>query len=201
MATSVFEKDRDPGFQGRPTSSERYEGSCKSALPLLRWDFAVDFTVKGHRDSLDAVVRFCDSNPAFQFPDTPGLTLPIHLDDTGKMEQGLKLHHIVLRMILVEQSRWYKTFAFVHASRLNSKDSIVASFGPDRGVPPWLMRNLGPRLVQVSDLDQAVPRLCDSALDPSAASSHQGQREGLDNDIAIVGMACQVAGASDLEEF
>ena len=102
-------------------------------------------------------------------------------------------------MILEEQSKWYQTFSLVQSTRLEPKESVVVSFGPDRGVPPSLMRKLGPRLVHAADFDQAAPQLTDSALDPAAASVHQ--RDGVNDDIAVVGMSCQVAGASDLEEF
>lgn len=106
---------------------------------------------------------------------------------------------MVLRMVLTQQSRWYDTFASVQRSRLQPNDSVVVSFGPDRGVPPSLMRKLGPRLVHATDLDQAAPRLAASALDPAVNSNLE--RDSGDNDIAVVGMSCQVAGASDLGGF
>ncbi|KAL2167888.1 hypothetical protein VTG60DRAFT_675 [Thermothelomyces hinnuleus] len=149
--------------------------------------------------SEEAITNFCDSDPAFQFPDVSQLALPIHLHPAGHSTKDTKLHHVVLRMILVQQCNWYQTFARVQSSRLEPKESVVVSFGPDRGVPPSLMRKLGPRLLHAADLDQAAPRLAESALDPAAAFIHQ--RDGSDNDIAIVGMSCQVAGASDLGEF
>lgn len=157
------------------------------------------FHCQCHHDDLEAIMKFCDSDASFQLPDTSRLALPIHLSPTGETIAAAGLHHVVFRMILAEQSKWYQTFTSVQASRLEPKDSVVVSFGPDRGVPPSLMRKLGPRLVHAADLDQAAPQLHDSALDPAAAFIHQ--RDGADNDIAIVGMSCQVAGASDLEEF
>jgi hypothetical protein len=157
------------------------------------------FHCQCHHDDLDAIIRFCDSDPAFQFPVMSKLALPIHLSPDGSVAGEARLHHVVLRMILEEQSRWYETFAFVQATCLEAKESVVVAFGPDRGVPPSLMRKLGPRLVHAADLDQAAPRLAESALDPTATFIHQ--RDGSDDDIAVVGMSCQVAGASDLEEF
>nr|ASU91363.1 polyketide synthase [Ramalina conduplicans] len=157
------------------------------------------FHCQCHHDDLEAIMNFCDSDASFQLPNTSKLALPIHLSPTGESGADARLHHIVLRMILAEQSKWYQTFTSVQVSRLEPKESVVVSFGPDRGVPPSLMRKLGPRLVHAADLDQTAPQLHDSALDPAAAFVHQ--RDGADNDIAIVGMSCQVAGASDLEEF
>ncbi|KAL9112779.1 MAG: hypothetical protein Q9227_003082 [Pyrenula ochraceoflavens] len=157
------------------------------------------FHCQCHHDDLEVIFDFCDSDNAFQFPKLSQLKLPIHMNSTGHGQPADRLHHIVLRMILTQQSRWYETFAFVQSSRLEPKESVVVSFGPDRGVPPSLMRKLGPRLLHAADLDQAAPQLTASALDPTAASILE--RDGYDDDIAVVGMSCQVAGASDLEEF
>jgi hypothetical protein len=159
------------------------------------------FHCQCHHDDLDALIEFCDSDDAFQFPKVSALALPIHLNATGEQEAETRLHHAVLRMILVEQSKWYETFAFVQASLLVPKESVVVSFGPDRGVPPSLLRKLGPRLVHAADLDQATPLLADSAFDPAAVAIHQSRGDGSDDDIAVVGMSCQVAGASDVPEF
>ncbi|OTB00230.1 hypothetical protein M426DRAFT_66280 [Hypoxylon sp. CI-4A] len=159
------------------------------------------FHSQSHHDDLPAILEYCDSNPAFQFPSFSDTALPINLSPTGKAPKEKKLHHAVLRMILVEQSQWYQTFAFVQASRLRSKESTVISFGPDRGIPPSLMRNLGARFIHAADLDQAGPQLTNSALDPFAIPVHQDQKASSDDDIAVVGMSCQVAGADDLEEF
>ncbi|KAI1412823.1 hypothetical protein F5Y13DRAFT_190030 [Hypoxylon sp. FL1857] len=158
------------------------------------------FHCQCHHDDLEAVLEYCDSNPAFQFPRLSDITLPIKLKPAGKVVDEERLHHAVLRMILVEQSQWYQTFASIQATRLRSKGSTVVSFGPDRGVPPSLMRNLA-HFIHAADLDQAGPHLADSALDPFAVSIHQGQKADSDDRIAVVGMSCQVAGADDLEGF
>lgn len=109
------------------------------------------------------------------------------------------LHHLALRAILMEPSNWYHTFAAVQTSFLNDKASRVISFGPDRCAPPSLMRKLGPRLVQATDLDQGLPRLSASVLDPDPQRGQVGDPS--DTGIAIIGMSIKVAGADDLEEF
>lgn len=156
-----------------------------------------------YHDDLDAVLRLCDSEPAFQFPDASQPTLPSYYNTNihGEPIQTGKMHHLALRAILVEQSNWYQTFAAVQSSLLNDNDdSLVVSFGPDRCVPPSLMRKLGTRLVHAADLDQDSPQLSASVLDPEA--QQQQQRGSVrNNDIAIIGMAIKVAGADDLEEF
>ncbi|KAI0134365.1 polyketide synthase [Xylariales sp. AK1849] len=158
-----------------------------------------------HHDDLELVLRFCDSDPAFQLPAISALNVPIHLGKTGADVQ--LLHHAVLRMILVEQAAWHETFSGALPARLESagNDPAIITFGPDKGVPPSLLRKIGPRLVHASDLDQAAASLSptDSALDPAANSTPWTASRGFeeDSDIAVVGMSCQVAGANDLNEF
>lgn len=152
-----------------------------------------------HHDDVEALIKFCDSQPAFQFPDATELVLPTRSNSGGDYIRHGKLHHIVLRSILVEQSCWYQTFAAVQSSRLTDTESLVVSFGLDRCVPPSLMRTLGPRLVHVADLEIAKPQLSARALGHKITMTYRN--DFLDNDIAVVGMSCKVPGADDLEEF
>ncbi|KAK4244508.1 hypothetical protein C7999DRAFT_35113 [Corynascus novoguineensis] len=145
-----------------------------------------------HRDDIEEVLRFCDADPAFQFPETSALTRPIHLGKRGTDTKPL--HHAVLRMILVEQAAWYETLSGALPAPLESASGngpAVITFGPDNGVPPSLVRKIGSRLAHASDLDRAA------GSDP-ADLRFDDER---DSDIAVVGMACQVAGADDLNEF
>ncbi|KAI1152043.1 putative polyketide synthase [Nemania diffusa] len=154
-----------------------------------------------HHDDLEELLKFCDLDPSLQFPETTSLSLPIHLGSNHEQTSGAKLHHTVLQMILVEQSAWYETFSQVVSTRLEDNDSVVICLGPERGVPPSLLRKIGPRLVHTADLDQAAPSLMASALYPHAGLTHRSIGYGAEDDIAVVGMACQVAGASDLNDF
>lgn len=125
--------------------------------------------------------------------------MPTLSNSGGDYVQNGKLHHIALRAILVEQSKWYQTFAAVQSSRLTDEQALVVSFGPARCVPPTFIRTLAPRLVHISDLDKATPKLSASGLDSEAPSKYY--RLPSENDIAVIGMSCKVAGADDLQEF
>jgi hypothetical protein len=153
-----------------------------------------------HHDDLEQVLRFCDSNPAFQLPEVSTLTLPIHLGKGGA--NAKLLHHAVLRMILVEQAPWYETLSGALPAGLDSagNNPAIITFGPDNGVPPSLPRKIGPHLAHASDLDQAAFSVSpkNSPQDPAASNSTW---TGKNSDIAVVGMSCQVAGANDLNEF
>jgi len=157
------------------------------------------FHCQCYHDDVEPFIKFCDSQSAFQFPDASRLVLPTRSNSGGDYITHGKLHHIALRSILVEQSNWCQTLAAVYCSQLTDNESLIVSIGPERCVPPTLMRKLGSRLVHLADLDMATPRFSASVLDPNAPLKHQ---KGLsDNDIAVVGMSCKVAGADNLEEF
>ncbi|KAI9661817.1 MAG: Type I Iterative PKS [Bathelium mastoideum] len=153
------------------------------------------------------LVELCDGTPSLRFPDASQLVLPTYtnnaVDGESVGRSAGSLTEIALRAILVQQSDWYNTFAAVQAKRL-SQDSTFISFGPDRCVPPSLMRRLGPRLMQFADLDEEMPQGLASVLDPEAHLLHQQQSQQLYKDvdaIAVVGMSIKVAGADDVDEF
>lgn len=151
------------------------------------------------------LIELCESLPGLRFPNASELALPTYTNDAVDGQSignnAGNLTEIALRAILVQQSNWYKTFAAVQS---NMNRPIFVSFGPDRCVPPSLMRRLGPRLVQFADLDEEMPQRLLSVLDPEAHSLHQQQSQHLhmhEDAIAVVGMSIKVAGADDLDEF
>ncbi|KAI0842739.1 hypothetical protein F5Y06DRAFT_304448 [Hypoxylon sp. FL0890] len=177
---------------------------------------AAEVGLKGHFHSpnegtsrtTEALIELCDNLPGLQFPDATDLALPTYTNAASGEPIGPragKMHEIALRAILVQQCNWYGTFSAVQAARLKglSHGGLVVSFGPDRCVPPTLMRRLGPRLVHFTDLDEDTPQLSASVLDPEAHSQRRYQHDALvDEDaIAVVGMSIKVAGADDVDEF
>ncbi|KAK4697088.1 acyl carrier protein, partial [Lecanoromycetidae sp. Uapishka_2] len=61
------------------------------------------------------------------------------------------------------------------------------------------MRGLSQQLIYMTNLEEAKSRL--SSIPPKARSSLEYPRGYSENDIAVVGTSCKVAGADDLEEF
>nr|AMJ52084.1 lijE [Ascomycota sp. F53] len=150
----------------------------------------------------NTLVELCDSIAGLRFPDASQLALPTYTNDATDGHSipasAGSLTEIALHAILVQQSKWYNTFAAVQ-SNLNP---ILVSFGPDRCVPPTLMRRLGPRLMQFADLDDEMPQRLASVLDPEAHQQHSQSQLQIDEDaIAVVGMSVKVAGADDVDEF
>ena len=152
-----------------------------------------------HRNDLEPLIKFCDSQPALQFPDASEIVSPTRSNSGGDYIIHGKLHHIALRSLLVEQSDWYATFAEVHSSQLVDDHSMVVFFGSDRCVPPTLKRRLGPKLLHAAELSGATSLLPTSVLDSELPLKYT--RDFSDNAIAVVGMACKVPGANDVEEF
>jgi hypothetical protein len=168
---------------------------------------------------VNELIELCEASPSLRFPDASQLALPTYTNDAADGESiksnAGSLTAIVLHAILVQQSKWYNTFAAAHgqANHLSHATTMFVSFGQDRCVPSSLMRRLGPRLMQFADLDEDVPQHLASVLDPEAHSLHQHQQKSQQQQqqqqqvhvdeyaIAVVGMAIKVAGADDVDEF
>lgn len=87
-----------------------------------------------------------------------------------------------LRTILVQHSNWYQTFKTLYDSKLKHQPTTVTTFGPDRCVPPSILREL------------------ESSKTSKNGTSTQPEMRKPD-DIAVVGMSIKVAGADDVAEF
>ncbi|KAL8720574.1 MAG: hypothetical protein Q9225_002593 [Loekoesia sp. 1 TL-2023] len=151
------------------------------------------FHCQCYRDIFEQVLHFCNSQPAFRFPAASSLVLPTRSNTGGTVVTQGHLHEVALRAILLETSNWYETFATVHHSRLLDNDSRVVSFGPERCVPPSFTRCLGSRSAHLEDLHETMLH----GLEPSVIKYRSDRK----HDVAVIGMACNVAGADDLEEF
>ncbi|KAF7626258.1 hypothetical protein AFLA_013652 [Aspergillus flavus NRRL3357] len=146
----------------------------------------------GHEDTLHALGRMCDSDPALQLPDTSQSVVPTRPNIPMDTPPKGPLHELVLWSILAKQCQWLDTFSKVYRAHLEDTASLIIEFGPERCIPPTYMRKLQGRTVHFADLDlntlSRTPPL------------YQTPRS-YDSDIAVVGIACRVAGADDLEEF
>ncbi|OTA64239.1 putative polyketide synthase [Hypoxylon sp. EC38] len=144
---------------------------------------------------LEDLLAHCDKHTEFQLPDASSLSIPTrHYDKSRQCITQGALHTHALRAILVDSPTWYKTLA---ASWEEKDDStVMLSFGPERCVPPSVLRKVSARLVH----------LADSMVD-GATSKREQEKQGYserpwkDSDIAVVGMACKLPGANDVTEF
>jgi acyl transferase domain-containing protein/thioester reductase-like protein/acyl carrier protein/SAM-dependent methyltransferase len=153
-----------------------------------------------HRAALPALFEFCDAHQQFQFPDASQLAMPTRSNSDGDTIKQGRLDHHALRSILVERPEWFKSFGRVQSEILQqNKDALVVSLGSERCVPPSLTNELRDtsQLVHLADL-HVGPTTLQRPMAP-----HNDRRHGhyADTDIAVVGMACKVANADNLEEF
>ncbi|PCH03970.1 Male sterility, NAD-binding [Penicillium occitanis (nom. inval.)] len=148
------------------------------------------FHSDSHWNEIDSVIEFTNTQPKFQFPKLSELLLPTRFTTRVEDLASSKLHHAALRQILVDKSEWHRLFESVQETRLGDETSLLLSFGPERPVPPSIMRVLSSQVIHIADV--------------SGKSNQQPETNPYligDNDIAVVGMSLKVAGADDVEEF
>ncbi|KAF2800562.1 hypothetical protein K505DRAFT_228585 [Melanomma pulvis-pyrius CBS 109.77] len=144
-----------------------------------------------HGAIFEAVLAFCDNNPAFAFPKATALNIPTRSNSGGGLidSTSASLHRIALESILLRKCEWHATFSALKSSRLSDLSSRLISFG-ERCIPASLLNGMGGRIVYPEDfLPMTLPTL-----------PFPEQRDN-PNDIAVVGMSINVAGASSPLEF
>lgn len=151
-----------------------------------------------HQDIASSLIRFCGPYPDLQLADATTALLPSRSSIDGKYITAGKLHELALRAILLEQSQWYKTCSMAYSSKLIVDDAAVICFGPERCMPSVLARKLGPRLTYASEIDVSSSRLPRQLL---GERQQPNLMDLPDERIAVIGMGCQLPGATDLEEF
>ncbi|KUI60245.1 Conidial yellow pigment biosynthesis polyketide synthase [Cytospora mali] len=176
------------------TTTERSSSSLLQKLKASGF-ITVDLTLRGyfhwdgHRATLQSILRFCGSHPDFRLIECSKLPRPTRSNDTGQLITHGQLHETIIKAILTEQSNWIDAFKNVQIEVLRTDSLRLVSFGPERCVPSSLTGRLGPgRFTQVTSIE---------------IQAQQGSRE-LDisqDDIAVIGMACHLPGAADLNEF
>lgn len=157
------------------------------------------FHYEPYQDDVQYLISFCDKLPQLQFPEASALILPTRSSSGGELITQGKLHHIALRSILLEHSRWHQTFSAMHSSRLKHKDSLLILLGPERCVPPSFTKVLSSQVIHMTNFEEAQTRLSIDAL--KLQTFPEPPRSYSENDIAVIGMSCKVAGADDVEEF
>ncbi|OQE32953.1 hypothetical protein PENFLA_c001G01385 [Penicillium flavigenum] len=143
-----------------------------------------------YKNDLEALFSFCRKDPLFQLPDASSLILRTRVNSETILADKDSLLEVASRAFLVEQFNWVKTFRSAVSSSLQDRTSKVIEFGPERCVPPTLLRRLNSQVTHYEF--QSTGQRHSNPDMPS---------EFTDNDIAVIGMSCQVAGAQDLEQY
>ncbi|KAL7626107.1 hypothetical protein AAE478_002877 [Parahypoxylon ruwenzoriense] len=151
------------------------------------------FHAAANVEKLGPILEFVDAHAEFQFPNASSLVVPTRSNRGGDLITQGALHQHALQSILAEPPQWFQTVSAVRETTLKNKDSCILSFGPEKSVPPSLLRGLNPQVFHVADLDGMTSRF--------EAFSQKDLRVFSDNDVAVVGMSIKVAGAETLEDF
>lgn len=135
-----------------------------------------------YADDIDRLIQFCESQPTLHLPDASDLIYPTRSNSGSGLITSGGLNGHALRTILVQHSNWYQTFKTLYNSKLKGQKTIVVAFGPDRCIPPSILREL-------------------ESIRPLTNASKTQPETRKPDDIAIVGMSIKVAGADDVAEF
>ncbi|KAI1736434.1 hypothetical protein F4680DRAFT_469083 [Xylaria scruposa] len=142
--------------------------------------------------TFDAIMDFCSSRPEYQLPDASNLAVPVQSDARGTGVQSGPLHHYALHSILVKPSNWFQAFSIAREALVMRSDALVITIGPERCIPPSLIKGINQQVYYLADLYKDNQGLLALPIRKYVYS---------DNDIAVIGMSCKVAGADDLEQF
>ncbi|KAL3461921.1 hypothetical protein BJX64DRAFT_288875 [Aspergillus heterothallicus] len=194
----LYDKNRATVTTAASSASALQERLRAAGIIATEVNLVGRFHCKSYNNDIEQIISLCDSDSSLQFPDASKLVASIRANGAGNITEG-KLHHFALRNILVEQSQWYTAFSTVHDSRLGSKDATVVGFGPERCVPPSILRSINDQVVYMINPDEIKSRLLKGISRPQFPPKYP--RGHADNDIAVVGYSLKVAGADDSEEF
>lgn len=133
-----------------------------------------------HSEVFDSILDFCDTNDAFAFS-TSTLGVPTRTSADGKLLDSPEgLHKIALRAILLQKCEWFNIISDLKTSYTDKSTSFV-SFG-ERCIPSSLGSSFAGRITYFDDATTPALRVNT-------------------NDIAVIGMSINVAGASSVPEF
>jgi acyl transferase domain-containing protein len=158
-----------------------------------------------YANELDAFFKFCEEKRCMQLSSFTALAMPTRINSERPLDETANLLKAASRAFLVEQFDWVKTFRSAVSTVVRDRSSRVVEFGPERCVPPTLLRRLQGQIIHFDLADTVhntkatdVPKAAKNPKSISAAAPPPAVSE---NDVAVIGMSCNVAGASDLEGY
>lgn len=149
------------------------------------------FHWSSHEKVTQKCIRLCAKHSELQLPSASELVFPVRGTEDGEFLVNTNLHEVVLHSMLVDRPEWYTTLLKTWSTSLVNSNSQVTIFGQRNCVPPSLMSRIGPHILP-------SPSLSRRNVSRVISNGYQNDQE---NQIAVVGMSCNVPGASSLEEF
>ncbi|KAE8373904.1 hypothetical protein BDV26DRAFT_300722 [Aspergillus bertholletiae] len=147
-----------------------------------------------YEKDLEAFLNLADKEPLFQLPHASSRVLRTRVNSQTTLSgnEG-SLLEVASRAFLVQQFDWVRTFRSAVSESLRDRNSRIIEFGPERCVPPSLLRRLNSQVTHFEFQPLTGRQPVNENPQPPA-----GLKE---DDVAVIGMACQVAGAQDLEQY
>lgn len=165
--------------------------SCK--ITTVEMALTGSFHWRRHLELQDALRNFCNRTPAFNLPAANTLKMACRSDVALDLNHitSISLSEIAINAILIKPSNWWETAKTICSA--NDSGTTIVTLGPERCIPPSIFKEASPSLRFIHLADVMLQR-------QNPFRSVPGSEDG-ENDIAIIGMAVQVAGAEDLNEF
>jgi acyl transferase domain-containing protein/acyl carrier protein/SAM-dependent methyltransferase len=133
-----------------------------------------------HYDDFDTIIDFCDKNSAFKFPKS-ALEISTRTESDEIMpKNGASHHKTALQSILLQRCEWFNIISNLKSSYMSGSTSFV-SFG-ERCIPTSLLSGFSGRITYFDEASTPILR-----VNP--------------NDVAVIGVSINVAGASSVTEF
>lgn len=132
-----------------------------------------------------------DSNTEFHFLQTFPRLCGFNGPRGEQLPDWRNLHRIVAQAMLVDQANWQQLFATWESSH-GGQLPLVIAFGRERCLPQSLVRQLASKFLHVKEIgiNTCLP----------VPFGYLGRDKSRD-DIAVVGMACNLPGSSDLNDY
>lgn len=146
------------------------------------------FHAQGNKKTYAKLVSLGQSDPLFCLPGSASLHTRVLGGDGAPIDSN-ELQEIALRSILLDQAAWHTTLvqSLNQVSSMPPSKPQVISIGPVECIPYSLVNKHG--------LDVAT------SASFEGLSAEASSRTYADDSIAIVGMACRLPGADNIEEF
>ncbi|KIA75970.1 hypothetical protein HK57_00226 [Aspergillus ustus] len=168
---------------------------AEKSISLANLQLRGRYHSKDNEDALEAMLRFCDSEPTLRFP----------ASTSEPSARGQSQHpELCLRSILTERANWYRAMC----ETVNALQSSPPSSNPNStgtSVSPSVILELGlvgcitPTLAASSQL--RIIRAASIHTPQSQPSDSDSNYPYPDNCIAIIGAACKYPGAESLDEL
>lgn len=148
-----------------------------------------------NRISAERLKEFCSENEAVQLPKSGALQVPVlsNFDSRTLSGDDVPLHDVAIDSILVQQSRWFDTFAAAIAGDKTPHPSIALA-GYIDPVPSSISRSKSMQVTSLTTYHVAPATDTDAASKNSPYAYH-------DDAVAIVGMSCKLPGCDSLAEY